>query len=114
MGEPHPDGRRTVFFEVNGVPRDVTVVDHSQGPDHAAAVKADATDPKQIGSSMPGMVVTVAVAVGDTVKKGQKLLSLEAMKMETSINAEADGKVAELLVKPGSQVETGDLLLRME
>ncbi|MEZ6120459.1 MAG: pyruvate carboxylase subunit B [Pirellulaceae bacterium] len=114
MGEPHPDGRRTVFFEVNGVPRDVNVMDHSQEPEHAHAVKADTSDPKQIGSSMPGMVVTVSVAEGDTVKKGQKLLSLEAMKMETSINAESDGKVAELLVKPGSQVETGDLLVRLE
>ena len=63
---------------------------------------------------MPGMVVTVSVKEGDVVKQGQKLLSLEAMKMETSINAEVEGKVLEIHVKPGSQVETGDLLVRME
>ena len=113
-GEPHPDGRRTVFFEVNGVPRDVSVLDRSLEPSTPQAVKADAGDPKQVGSTMPGMVVTVSVAVGDAVKKGQKLLSLEAMKMETTVAAEADGKVAEVLIKPGSQVETGDLLVRFE
>ena len=113
-GEPHPDGKRTIFFEVNGVPRDVSVVDHSLEPETKKRIQADVADPKQIGSTMPGMVVTVSVAEGDVVKQGQKILSLEAMKMETSINAEADGKVAEVHVKPGSQVETGDLLVRME
>ena len=113
-GEPHPDGRRTVFFEVNGVPRDVTIMDRSQEPTTPQAVKATPGDAKQVGSTMPGMVVTVAVKIGDSVKKGQKLLSLEAMKMETTVAAESDGKVAEVLVKPGSQVETGDLLVRFE
>ncbi|MCA9211441.1 MAG: pyruvate carboxylase [Planctomycetales bacterium] len=114
VGEPHPDGKRTVFFEVNGVPRNVSVVDHSLEPETQQRIKADVDDPKQIGSTMPGMVVTVSVKVGDVVKKGEKLLTLEAMKMETSVNSEADGKVAEILVKPGSQVDTGDLLIRME
>ena len=63
---------------------------------------------------MPGMVVAVAVKAGDGVKKGQKLMTLEAMKMETMINAEFDGKVTEVLVKSGSQVETGDLLVVIE
>ena len=61
---------------------------------------------------MPGMVVTVAIQLGDSVKKGQKLLTIEAMKMETTISAERDGKIADVLVKPGSQVSTGDLLLK--
>lgn len=113
-GEPHPDGRRTVFFEVNGVPRDVSVLDHSLEPETKKRIQADTADPKQVGSTMPGMVVTVSVKEGDVVKQGQKLLSLEAMKMETSINAEVEGKVLEIHVKPGSQVETGDLLVRME
>jgi pyruvate carboxylase len=63
---------------------------------------------------MPGMVVTVAIHAGDTVKQGQKLLSLEAMKMETMLYAEREGKIAEILVKPGTRVETGDLLVRYE
>lgn len=114
VGNPHPDGTRTVFFELNGQPREVTIRDNSLEPDKKAARKADPGTAGHVGSSMPGMVVAVAVAVGDPVKKGQKLLSLEAMKMETAINAELDGKVAEVLVSPGSQVETGDLLVVIE
>ena len=63
---------------------------------------------------MPGLVVTVEVKVGGSVRAGQKLLTLEAMKMETSIYAERAGKIAEMLVAPGTQVDTGDLLLRLE
>ena len=80
----------------------------------AKAVKADPDDPKQVGASMPGMVVTVAVKPGDKVSRGQKLFTVEAMKMETTLNSEVQGRVAEVFVKPGSRVETGDLLLRVE
>jgi pyruvate carboxylase len=63
---------------------------------------------------MPGMVVNVAVKVGEQVAKGTKLLSLEAMKMETTLYAERDAKVAEVTVQAGSHVETGDLVVRFE
>ena len=112
VGDPHPDGRRTVFFELNGQSRNVTVQDRSLEAAAGQHPKADAADPSQVGAPMPGSVVTVAVHVGDTVSKGQKLLSMEAMKMETTVYAERDGKIAELLVRPGVQVETGDLLVR--
>ncbi len=112
--DPHPDGKRTVFFELNGQPRDVNVVDHSLEADTQKRLKADSGNPKQVGAAMPGMVVTVPVKVGDIIAKGQKIMSLEAMKMESTIYAECDGKVGEILVKPGSQVETGDLLLTFE
>ena len=114
VGEPHSDGKRTVFFELNGQPRDVNVVDRTLEPETLAAVQADPDDPKQIGASMPGMVVDVAVQVGRTVAQGDKLLSLEAMKMETTLYAERDGKVAEVLVYRGSQVAPGDLMIRLE
>ena len=114
VGEPHSDGKRTVFFELNGQPRDVNVVDRTLEPETLAAVQADPDDPKQIGSSMPGMVVDVAVEVGGTVAQGDKLLSLEAMKMETTLYAERDGKVAEVLVYRGSQVTPRDLMIRLE
>jgi pyruvate carboxylase len=114
VGEPHADGRRTVFFELNGIPREVSVQDRAQQPTSPQAMKADPNDPRQIGASMPGMVVTIAVQVGDPVKKGQTVLSLEAMKMETTLHAEVKGIVAEILVQPGSQVEAGDLLMRIE
>ncbi|MGE3841967.1 MAG: pyruvate carboxylase [Vicinamibacterales bacterium] len=112
MSEPHADGSRNVFFELNGQPRDVTVVDRSLEPTEKHAVKADPDNASHVGASMPGMVVTVAVQSGDSVSKGQKLLTVEAMKMETTIAAERDGKVADVYVKAGSQVATGDLLLK--
>jgi len=114
IGDPHPDGRRTVFFELNGQPRNVSVQDHSLDALVTHHPKVDAADPAQVGAPMPGAVVTVAVAAGDIVAKGQKLLSMEAMKMETTLYAERDGRVAEVLVKPGTQVETGDLVVRFE
>ena len=114
ISEPHPDGKRTVFFELNGQPRDVSVIDRSLEPSTQQSRKADATDPKQVGSNMPGMVVTVAVLAGDKVKKGQHLLSLEAMKMEATVHAEFDGTIAQVLVKPGTRIETGDLLIVFE
>jgi pyruvate carboxylase len=114
VSEAHPDGRRTVFFELNGQPREVDIVDKSRESKSSATIKADPADPRQIGANMPGMVVTVAVQPGTAVVKGQKLLTLEAMKMETTITAERDGKIAQVLVKPGIQVATGDLLMVME
>ncbi|OYW23475.1 MAG: hypothetical protein B7Z55_03510 [Planctomycetales bacterium 12-60-4] len=111
LGDPHPDGRRTVFFELNGQPRDVTVVDKSLEPDAPTNLKADPGNPNHIGASMPGMIVSVAIQAGAKVAKGQKLLSLEAMKMETNLSAERDGRIAEVLVRPGMQVATGDLLM---
>lgn len=110
VGQPHPDGTRTVFFELNGQPREVTVVDKSLEPETKAAVKADPNDPGQVAASMPGMVITVAVAEGDKVKEGQKLMVLEAMKMETTINAPASGTIQAIQTPPGTQVESGDLL----
>ena len=114
VSEPHADGTRTVFYELNGQPRDVSVLDRKLESTAARRVKADSANPKHVGSAMPGMVVTVAVKPGDPVSRGQKLFTLEAMKMETTIASEHEGKVAEVLVKPGSPVETGDLLLTLE
>ena len=111
VGEPRPDGVRTVFFELNGQPREVEVVDKSIETKAAKRTKADPADPTHVAAAMPGMVIGVAIAAGNKVAKGQKLLSLEAMKMETVINAERDGEIAQLLVSSGSQVEAGDLLL---
>jgi pyruvate carboxylase len=113
-GLPREDGKRTVFFELNGQPRDVTVADRSIETLVVKNVKADPSDPRHVGAGMPGMVVTVAVKSGDTVEKGQKLLSLEAMKMETTMVSEHNGTIKEVLVKPGSRVESGDLLITFE
>ena len=68
----------------------------------------------EIEAPMPGKVTAVEVAAGDKVAKGQRLLTLEAMKMEHSLTAPFDGTVAELSAAQGQQVTEGQLLLRVE
>jgi pyruvate carboxylase len=113
VGEPHTDGKRTVFFELNGQPREIIVADRSLASAVREAPKADPSDPKQVGAPLPGLVVSVAVVAGDPVRKGQKLLSIEAMKMETTLYAERGGRIAEILAAVGRQVEAGELLIRL-
>ncbi len=114
VGDAHPeDGTRTVFFELNGQPREVVISDRSLASSVRATIKADPNDPGQIGSPLPGLVVSVAVQVGDAIEKGQKLLSIEAMKMETTIYAERAGRVTELNTGVSRQVFTGELLIRI-
>ncbi|MCA9419131.1 MAG: biotin/lipoyl-binding protein, partial [Candidatus Omnitrophica bacterium] len=111
---PHEDGRRTVFFELNGQSREVTVTDRALEPETPRHPKADPSNPAHVAAPMPGMVVNIAVQSGDSVAKGQKLLMLEAMKMQTIIAAERDGTISEVHVHPGMQIETGDLLMTIE
>jgi pyruvate carboxylase len=62
---------------------------------------------------MPGMVVRVAVQPGQLVKKGEALLALEAMKMETAITAPQDARVAAVHVRPGTSVQAQELLMEL-
>jgi pyruvate carboxylase len=114
VGEPHPDGKRTVFFELGGQPRSTTVVDNSVESEVAKNPKADPDNPDHIAASMPGLVVSVAVNDGDEVAEGQTLLGMEAMKMEMTINSPRKAKVKKLFVGPKTQVEAGDLLIELE
>jgi pyruvate carboxylase len=109
--EPHPDGSRTVFFELNGQPREVQVKDKSLKGVLAERQKADSTNPNHIAAPIPGAVTSVHVNAGQAVKKGERLLVMEAMKMQTTVNAPADGIVQEVLVKVGETVEPKDLLI---
>ena len=67
-----------------------------------------------VSAPMPGTILDVKVAVGDSVKKGQVLLILEAMKMENEIMAGADGVVTSLNVSKGATVQTGEELLTIK
>jgi pyruvate carboxylase len=111
--DPHEDGTRTVFFELNGQPRAIRVIDRSQLPTRPAWRKVESGDPNQIGAPMPGMIATVSVRQHQQVARGDVLLTLEAMKMETTVRAERDGIVKEVLAKPGMQVDAKDLLVVM-
>ncbi len=83
-------------------------------PGTAGAAGGGAAADGALVSPMPGRVIAVEVRQGDTVAKGQKLVTLEAMKMEHSLSAPFDGKVAELNVTEGAQVVEGALLVRIE
>jgi len=112
--EPHDDGTRTVFYELNGQPREVTVRDRKLDVKVAARAKADPNVPGQIGAPIPGVVSTVAVELNQQLKKGDRLLVMEAMKMQSTVYAPVGGTVKQLLVKPGGHVEAKDLLLVIE
>jgi pyruvate carboxylase len=110
VGETDEDGRVKVFFELNGQPRVIVVPNRGAAGSHAVRRKADETDDKHVAAPMPGSISSVVVKQGDTVKAGDVLLTIEAMKMETALHAPRDGKVTELLVATGHQVEAKDLL----
>lgn len=82
--------------------------------DKLAHTGDESSDGGSLKSPMPGQVVAFRVSVGDTVKKGQPLAVIEAMKIEHTIHAPADGVVAELLFTAGDLVADGDELLRLE
>jgi len=113
VGEPDKDGRRTVTFELNGMTREAFITDKKVAPQTKTRPKADLADPLQVGAPIPGLVASIAVSVGQKVTKGDKLLMMEAMKMQTTVTAPADGVVAELLCALGETVESKDLLVRL-
>jgi pyruvate carboxylase len=112
--DPRDDGTRIVFFELNGQPREVVVPDRSLEGQLHKQPKADPDDPDHVGAPMPGKVSNVAVKKGDAVKTGQRLLSIEAMKMETAVYCPREAKVADVAVKAGATVAAGDLLVELE
>ena len=97
---------------------DLVIVDqgwpHRFASFRAGGVAAGAAADGAILSPMPGRVIAVEVAAGDAVTKGQKLVTLEAMKMEHSLVAPFDGTVAELNAQAGGQVSEGTVLARVE
>jgi pyruvate carboxylase len=113
-GEPREDGTRTVFFELNGQPREVNVPDRYREATLHKHPKADPDDPNHVAAPMPGKVSSVAVSKGEIVKVGQRLLSIEAMKMETAVYCPRDARVKEIAVKPNSIVTAKDLLVVLE
>jgi pyruvate carboxylase len=109
--EPYPDGTRTLFFELNGQPREITVRDKALRVTERTHPKADPADPGQVGAPTAGVISSVAVQVNHAVERGEKLLTLEAMKMQSNIYAPVSGRVAKVLVTAGQQVEAKDLLV---
>ncbi len=113
VGAPDKDGRRTVRYELNGMARDTLIVDKSVAPKAKARPKADLADATQVAAPIPGLIATLTASVGARVSKGDRLLMMEAMKMQTTVYAPCDGVVGELHVALGDTVEAKDLLVRL-
>jgi pyruvate carboxylase len=114
VGDARADGHRTIFFELNGQPREVDLRDRSLEVKGEQRQKADVTVPGQVGAPLPGVVTTIAVAESQEVKKGDRLLVIEAMKMQSTVYAPIAGKVVKVHAKAGQQVESKDLLITIQ
>ena len=103
---------------VNGTSYEVEI--ELMGENESVKTASPASAPKAVGegekvtSPMPGTILDIKVKAGDSVKKGQVLLVLEAMKMENEIMAPKDGVVASLSVAQGAAVEAGTMLCAIE
>jgi pyruvate carboxylase len=111
VSEPQPDGTRTIFYELNGQPREVTIRDKKLQAAVDTRPKADAGNPGHVGAPLPGAVSSVSVDLGQQVAKGDRLVVLEAMKMQSTIYAPLAGKISQKLVNVGDKVESKDLLV---
>ena len=113
LNEPDPTGQRTAIFELNGYPRHVSVADKSAAKQVETRAKADPGNLLQIGAPMPGMIASMAVSIGHKVKEGDPILTLEAMKMFTTVTAPCNGTIADLSVAVGNTVEAKDLMVTL-
>jgi acetyl/propionyl-CoA carboxylase alpha subunit len=113
MTTPLGPGRFEVV--VDGWRFDLVVEDGARADLRARATRArDATGhhgPTEVRAIIPGRVASVAVAVGDAVSAGTRLLAVEAMKMENDVRSPRDGTVERVAVGPGQTVELGDVLV---
>ena len=111
------EGYVKLSFEINGNRRDIKIYDNDFGESNTDIIVtkyADPNDNMEIGASIPGNILKVYVKEGDTVKTGQSLILVEAMKMETNIVAKEDGIIEEIFTAQGQTVKSGELLIRMK
>ena len=113
VGKPDEDGKCSLTFELNGRARECIITDKSVKSTTKRREKADSANKMQVGAPIPAMVSSVNASVGQKVKKGDKLIVLEAMKMQTTVYALADGVVDKFEVQIGDQVESKDLLVQL-
>lgn len=113
IGDADKDGRRIISFELNGMPREATAVDKSAQVSTKSRAKASPSNPAEVGAPIPGMITSVGPGVGARVSKGDKLLTLEAMKMQTTLYASKDGVIEGVFAGVGDAVDGGDLLVKL-
>jgi len=114
IGETDDEGNVKVFFELNGQPRTAKIVNRSAKSSATKHPKAEIGNVLHVAAPMPGVVSSMVVEVGQKVEAGDVVLTIEAMKMETAIHAEADGTVKQIVTPIGMQVDAKDLLVELE
>jgi biotin carboxyl carrier protein len=106
---------RTYSLRVNGQKYDIHIADHYERLVEQMGLSAGASQKQNtVKAPMPGLVLKIAVAAGQTVAKGDPLVILEAMKMENVLKAANDGTIKSIHVQQGAAVEKGQLLLELE
>jgi pyruvate carboxylase len=113
ISEPDERGQRNVQASLNGQIRPIAVRDKSITVELTSAEKADPANPKEIAAPFSG-VVTLNVSVGNELKPGSPVATIEAMKMEAAISTPVAGTVKRLAIPKTQQVEAGDLLVELE
>ncbi|MFO1039248.1 MAG: pyruvate carboxylase [Geminicoccaceae bacterium] len=114
VGETDEEGQVRVFFELNGQPRIAWVPNRAAVAKLPTRRKAEDGNDTHVAAPMPGSVAAISVRVGQPVKAGDVLLTIEAMKMETALHSPRDGIVKEILVHPASPIDAKDLLVVLE
>ncbi|MDC0074714.1 pyruvate carboxylase [Alphaproteobacteria bacterium] len=114
VGEANESGERNVFFELNGQPRTISVKDKALLSHTNQHPKADTLDKSNLGSPLPGLIVSISISEGQKIKKSEAILTIESMKMETIIYSEIDGEIEKIYVNSGSRVEVQDLLVKFK
>lgn len=110
-----PDHRgQSCFLWVDGVPEEVVIHRDESVEQNVVKIKRQALGPGDIRVAIPGTIMNIQVVVGERVKVGQVLLALEAMKMETELQAPGDGIVSEILCQRGDKVTPDQVLIRLE
>lgn len=108
------EGEGRWSLHLDGRPARVDVVDErTRAIRELTRAAAGSAGPKPVKAPMPGLVVRVEVAEGDTVREGQGVVIVEAMKMENELRAEADARVVKVRVAPGDAVEKDQVLLEL-
>ena len=110
------DGNHKIIrVEIDGEPFDVTIKDSlDQVLDKMGFNNVSTRQIKEIKAPMPGLVLDISVSAGDDLKEGDRVLILEAMKMENSIVMHADGKIKKVNVKKGQAVDKGQVMVEIE
>jgi pyruvate carboxylase len=115
IGKLDLEGNKVLVFEVDGNRREIKIKDKNNKTlqNFVTTEMADTSNPLEIGAPIPGTVLAILVAEGDTVTENQPMMVVEAMKMETRVSASVAGVVESINVKEGQQVKAGELLINL-